>query len=947
MGQYPQQKIIITHDGSDTEIQGTSVSVLITRRENKGSDAVLTATDYIGQNFLNQIENDDIIQVFFKDETMDWVQQFAGYVVEMTPSLKIAQGELLGYKAYGLDVCLDRMRVKDEYGTESKHKQIEEDFDRDLAINDWIPELNEWTHVDAPDDPWIDIDDDDAGYISCACGDAYLNDYDSYWTFENLSGLSSADITKAEIYLKARLYGRTQPCSIRVLVWNGTDWNTPPSGVAVNNTSYTELMAFDVTAILNTLSKINSARIQIQLIAATDETEAINTDLAVATWTNDNWDWGHVPAGPTGPWLDSDDDDTTYINIPVDSAHLNDYDEAYTFTNLSGLYKSATISKAEVYVKAKISGRTNNVGICVYVWDGSSWTSSSIIYFDSTSYTEKLCIDCTSILNTLAKVNGAKIKIEFATYGGGEQAGYLMITYARLHIEGTGTFATKGEVRVTYARLHVEGTGYIGVPQTFKNILTNADWGIIPKYVKKILATAIDSGYDLDTTYLLDDLTVIKYLYCPYTPANDCIRGLLDLIAAAKYPSAGLHWLVVPNGKATPWLCIDQIGNHTTASTKWPTAAPISLETGVNIEEEQFEFRKQEGNYIVQVGKYEWPTTELATEIAAKYWDEYNGISWTITDDADCKAGSYSVKFHRGATQTWIWYYFYYPAPSQNLTLNIEKIGTKRQPPSIGFYVKQSNIGDCILIMGTKTNGAAVTDYYYKNIQSRLPSAGIWGYIDVPCGPYFSKDEKEWTKVNNADWTNINYIGFAVKEAALAACDVFIDDLVVKGTVCRAAYDSASIAAHKCQIKLVTDSLAKSANLDPDDDSGTVAQLAKAELLRSMTTPIQGTVTLKDLVPNILPGQIIHVHARRKTSGFHINKDFRILEVQQDFKKQRPATKLTITDDVLNSYPMEPTNAYNFILKASNPDYQDRDRGNLKGREIDIEQEILAYDYAP
>ena len=61
---------------------------------------------------------------------------------------------------------------------------------------------------------------------------------------------------------------------------------------------------------------------------------------------------------------------------------------------------------------------------------------------------------------------------------------------------------------------------------------------------------------------------------------------------------------------------------------------------------------------------------------------------------------------------------------------------------------------------------------------------------------------------------------------------------------------------------------------------------------------------------------------------------------------QDEGTFLEVTDDLKNSYPRGPADAYNTILKASNPDFQDRNRGDLKGRDIDIWQTILTKDYA-
>jgi hypothetical protein len=63
-------------------------------------------------------------------------------------------------------------------------------------------------------------------------------------------------------------------------------------------------------------------------------------------------------------------------------------------------------------------------------------------------------------------------------------------------------------------------------------------------------------------------------------------------------------------------------------------------------------------------------------------------------------------------------------------------------------------------------------------------------------------------------------------------------------------------------------------------------------------------------------------------------------------------TELSVTDDLLNSYPQEdttygPSAQYNNMMAAVNPDSQDRDRANLKARDIDVGIPILAKDYTP
>jgi hypothetical protein len=783
--QFPEQKIIITHGGADTELQGRHVSAIVERRESKGSDATLVALDYEGESFLSQIANDDIIQIFFKDENTAWEQVFEGYVVELTPDTKKGQGELLAYKGYGVDSALDRMRVANEYGDESANAQQAVAFDYDLVPDAWVNVHGDWTHV-------------------------------------------------------------------------------PTDGLCIS----------------------------------------------------------------------ASDGDANYISMLVLTANLGKYDEHYTFADLSPTYASATITKAEIYVEAKIVSRTNSAGIRIYVWDGVVWQYGGIINFSSTSYTELLALDATAILNTLAKVNAAKIKIEFAGFGGAEEA---------------------GSIYITYVRLHMEGTGYVGPPQTLKNILTNTTNGIVPKYVEKVLATALASGYSLETSYILDDLSVLKYLYFPYTPANDCMRQLLDLLAAAKYPNAGLHWLVVPNGKTTPWLCIDQVGNHTTASAKWPTNAPFNIEIGVNAKDEHYEYKKQEANYVVYFGKYEFPTGDFICENPVAKWVSLATLSPAIAlfnDGSDKKVGNHSLQFGAGgvgASEALA----YYPS-GYNLGIDITKIGTRSTIPQIGLYIKQNNIAYARFLLGTGMPVFNAGNCYEINFYPRLPAAGKWGWVSIPVGPNIKQKEKEsedwsvrWTGTGDTfNWAQVDWIGLDFYFNAVGAY-VKVDGLVLQGIVTRGAFNSTHIGSHRATMKLITDSLAKSSNLVASDDSGTVAQLAKAELLRALTTPIVGTVTLDRLWPTAMPGQITHCHGRRiAAGGFHIDKNVRLTEVKHVFAKDGAATTVSFTDDVLNSYPREPTNDYNVIMKAVNPDFQDRDRGDLKGRDIDIFQTILTKDYA-
>jgi len=230
---------------------------------------------------------------------------------------------------------------------------------------------------------------------------------------------------------------------------------------------------------------------------------------------------------------------------------------------------------------------------------------------------------------------------------------------------------------------------------TLLEILTNASYGIITRYVAKYLNEILvltDSGYSINTANVLDEATSIKYTHFPYTPANDCFRTLLDLITASKNPSAGLHWTIIPDG-TTAYLCIDQIGNHTTSAAKWPTRASIDpIIQGEDIFFQEWSKQKSEANYVCYFGAYEWPTGDLLTETAHTLWtgwDPLMSVPKAVNLSSDSNAGYYKVGANSlkwdlgvaGAGSTLI----YYPS-TKNLNFDITKICTKQSIATLDWY---------------------------------------------------------------------------------------------------------------------------------------------------------------------------------------------------------------------------------------------------------------------
>jgi len=219
--------------------------------------------------------------------------------------------------------------------------------------------------------------------------------------------------------------------------------------------------------------------------------------------------------------------------------------------------------------------------------------------------------------------------------------------------------------------------------------------------------------------------------------------------------------------------------------------------------------------------------------------------------------------------------------------------------------------------------------------------------ISITSDSYREASNFEWQigPGGGQDWADIDYIAFTITSNAIDAY-IYIDGLAIEGVLTRAAYDTAKIGSQKCRMIFIHDDLPKDDTLEAADDSGQIGQLLKAELYRGVTEPITGRIQIP-LQPQIKGGQLAHIHFAKQASGaFRVDKDMRITEVTHHNGMDGATSILTLTDDVKNSLPRQPINAYNALLKAVAPDFQDRVRGSLVANQVDITQTLLSKTYA-
>jgi hypothetical protein len=243
-------------------------------------------------------------------------------------------------------------------------------------------------------------------------------------------------------------------------------------------------------------------------------------------------------------------------------------------------------------------------------------------------------------------------------------------------------------------------------------------------------------------------------------------------------------------------------------------------------------------------------------------------------------------------------------------------------------------------------------------------------YYEYPLGPtYVSEDwtsaeiklnpislSNEWTAVGALSWADINYIGFMSESlgeegGSAPRAAIYVDNFRITGTVIRGAYNSKSIAKYGCKQKVIKNNVDVTDSLSIDDDSSMLAQRLLAELLRSQVCLKHGTIVIPG-DPDFMAGQLIHIHAARTddlvtyTSGFKIDQDFRISQCVHSYSNAGFTTQLTLISDLQNSVAIGPVDSYSSLIRAVNPDAQNKTLQSLMAtREFDIRMPILARDY--
>ena len=486
---------------------------------------------------------------------------------------------------------------------------------------------------------------------------------------------------------------------------------------------------------------------------------------------------------------------------------------------------------------------------------------------------------------------------------------------------------------------------------TLSEILTDANHGVITKWVNKQMESAVASGFSYTTVIDGNLSDTINFINFPYKPNNKVVDDLCDLLTAIRTESAdkGPHWIVTTDDA----FRIKEINSDHADWHKYYNSTAASgdceLYQGTDLIGYQFEKIGPEANYVVYYGAWRRPSNgDTWTENNSGDWAVVAPAGCAITDDndaADVRINDYSILITGNSAvnpmgvvypSTVDWNYDFSSFREYNL-------------PQLNFWAKRdATLTSCQV----RLSDAAGANYFQYDFFAELAVAGVWYHISLPVGQYYkSSGDNVWVVGGGApDWTNIDYIAFicgAVNGATLHLDGLHFGD----ASVCRVAYNSTSIAADKLKIKVITDNVGKDDTLTSGTpgttDVGIMARMAYAELLRLQTTSLVGWAKIP-MIKDVLPGQLFKIYAKKQVNGtYKINgTEMRVTKIIQDVLNGGAFTTLFLTDDVSNSHPRPLYEDQNKVLQAAaRPEFQDRQSSSMKAGEIDIRVARLEEDY--
>jgi hypothetical protein len=465
----------------------------------------------------------------------------------------------------------------------------------------------------------------------------------------------------------------------------------------------------------------------------------------------------------------------------------------------------------------------------------------------------------------------------------------------------------------------------------------------------------------------------LPYINCIWEQATKTLMDISNLLGGIAYRDShnpGIHWTVTPDG----YLVVAPLGNHNIngkdgskrPELKWPTYSKYTLSHPLvlpaQIVQASFTKKEYDANFVIANAVFqdpplnEWcnyPWTKYTT--SHDYYtttDGTNTVGVFIPDptasdaiqvcgDAVVGPNSISIpKVSGGIGITDILYFKVNDLVDLNLItdaklsfwIKTEKLQTVETriytdlydvptsvPPTVfsgGYSLADQGLGNYFWTEANILEKTQYpTDWLHAELQNR--SRG-WVKIELPLGA------SVWRITNHATWSKpILMVLFRIVGGS-ADGFFFLDGLNINGVHLRAAYSPAAMAAMGGRKEALINELIYSGSKLQSGAYDQLDNLLIQECRKSTTTPTVGPVKVP-LDFSLMPGQMYYISSPPFGST---PKQFRALWVQHEIVEQLQTT-LYLTDDVTNSYARDPSDSQSNLIRAVNPDYQNRSFARL------------------
>ena len=497
----------------------------------------------------------------------------------------------------------------------------------------------------------------------------------------------------------------------------------------------------------------------------------------------------------------------------------------------------------------------------------------------------------------------------------------------------------------------------LGPVDTLLEILTDATYGMIPKWVKKVLNTAEDSGYAYLTTDIEDVSGTIKYIKFPWKPCDKAITDLCDLLTAMNAPTyatpgAGPHWYVDSAGCIHLKLISSDRANWKKYAGAAATQASATLVQGFDFTDFSLEKMQPEANLVMYNGIFRRPGdgdswTDYGCDL---HWEKDGAYPNISVEPTITQVGDWALKMWIDAE----YIVTAFTPTTQDAAWDFNKLSRPMAVPTLNFYARCDNLSGNTVVSPAVRLCTDKDNYFEKELNADLTEA-TWNRFQLPIGGYYrqyaQKSGFEWVEVDPdviLNWNNINFIAFAFYTNTYGDVYFYVDGLYFGDVpIVRIAKDGTKIASDHLKVKVVTDNQAHDDALSDTDDSGLMARAAYAELLRLAKTSRVGTLTIP-YTRYVKPGQLVHVHAKKNSGGtFKINDDFRVTKIVDQLSAGKWIKTLHVTDDLTNAR-VRP--AYDSLKRANEnqrPEFQDKQSTSLKTGSLALDTPTWTKDYDP